>query len=78
METTRQWRQPVTGDNPSKENKTPSGPVKSIPKDFSDANPVKRDKPSQRRQIQSMETKSVKSILEDFSEAKPVNGDKIS
>ena len=36
--------------------------VKSIPKDFSEAN-------------QSMETESVKSIPKDFSKAKPVNGD---
>ena len=36
--------------------------VKSIPKDFSEAEPVNGDK----------------LIRKDFSEAKPVNGDKIS
>ena len=58
--------------------------VKSIPKDFSKAKPVKGDKLSQRRQIQSKETNPVKG--DKFSqrrqiqskETKPVNGDKIS
>ena len=46
-----------------------SGPVKSIPKDFSDANTVEDiPRPCQ---------KPVKSIPKDFSEAKPVNGDKV-
>ena len=65
-----------------------SGPVKSIPKDFSDADPVEDiPRPSLvqlnrflkifLKQIQSIETKSVKSIPKDFSEVKPVNRDKI-
>ena len=45
--------------------KTSSGPIKSIPKDFSDANPVKEDKTS---------SGPVKSIPKDFSDADPVKG----
>ena len=48
---------------PSKETK----PVKSIPKDFSDANPVKRDKTP---------SGPVKSIPKIFSDTNPVKEDK--
>ena len=51
------------------QSKASSGPVKSIPKDFPDANPVKEAQTSSGRVI---------SIPKDFSDANPVKRDKTS